>query len=117
MTRFRWVRSLIVTVIATALCSWGEFAVSVSVGPPVLPVYAQPLCPGSGYLWVPGYWGWSPDYDDYYWVPGTWLLPPQPGLLWTPGYWAFSGGVYGWYPGFWAPTVARPRILLQSHGQ
>src|ERR1017187_5997813 len=24
-------------------------------GPPALPVYEQPLCPGDGYLWTPGY--------------------------------------------------------------
>jgi len=32
--------------------------VSVRVSPPVLPVYAQPLCPGAGYIWEPGYWAW-----------------------------------------------------------
>jgi len=29
--------------------------ISVRIGPPALPVYAQPLCPGPGYLWTPGY--------------------------------------------------------------
>jgi hypothetical protein len=27
----------------------------------------QPICPGEGYIWTPGYWAW--DGDDYYWVP------------------------------------------------
>jgi hypothetical protein len=76
--------------------------ISVRVGPPPLPVYAQPVCPGPDYIWTPGYWAWGP--GGYYWVPGTWVLAPDPGLLWTPGYWGF-GGVYVWHPGYWGPRV------------
>ncbi len=79
-------------------------AVSVDVEPPPLPVYEQPEIPGSGYLWVPGYWAWSDDVG-YYWVPGTWVLPPEPGLLWTPGYWGWNDGLYGFYPGYWGPHI------------
>ena len=77
--------------------------VAIRIGPPALPVYAQPLCPGPGYIWTPGYWAWGD--AGYYWVPGTWVLPPEAGLLWTPGYWAFSDGVYVWNAGYWGPTV------------
>jgi WXXGXW repeat (2 copies) len=78
-------------------------AVSITVAPPPLPVYAQPIIPGPGYMWVPGYWAWGP--YGYYWVPGTWLLPPAVGLLWTPGYWAWMDGAYIWYAGYWGPHV------------
>ena len=61
--------------------------ISVRIAPPELPVYEQPLCPGEGYIWTPGYWAWDPDDGDYYWVPGTWVLAPEVGFLWTPGYW------------------------------
>ena len=37
--------------------------------PPPLPVYAQPACPGDGYLWTPGYWNYAS--AGYYWVPGV----------------------------------------------
>jgi hypothetical protein len=77
--------------------------VSIRVGPPALPVYAQPLAPGDGYLWTPGYWAYGP--AGYYWVPGVWVRPPRVGVLWTPGYWAFEGGFYGWHPGYWGPHV------------
>src|SRR5208282_4723687 len=72
--------------------------ISVHIGPPILPVYAQPICPGAGYLWTPGYWS----YGDagYYWVPGVWVSPPRVGVLWTPGYWGFAGGAYGWHAGY-----------------
>lgn len=71
--------------------------------PPPLPDYVQPVCPGDGYLWTPGYWSWAT--DDYYWVPGVWVMPPAINLLWTPGYWAFIDGFYGWYPGYWGSQV------------
>jgi YXWGXW repeat-containing protein len=77
--------------------------VSVHIGPPALPVYAQPPCPVEGYIWTPGYWAWGP--DGYYWVPGVWVAPPRVGFLWTPGYWGFVGGVYAWHAGYWGPHV------------
>jgi hypothetical protein len=77
--------------------------ISVRIAPPALPVYAQPICPGPGYIWTPGYWAWNDD-DGYYWVPGTWVVAPV-GLLWTPGYWGWGGGLYAWHPGYWGPHV------------
>jgi YXWGXW repeat-containing protein len=81
-----------------------EVVISVRFGPPILPVYAQPLCPGSGYIWVPGYWAYDQG-EGYYWVPGTWVLPPEAGLLWTPGYWAYRDDAYYWNDGYWGPEV------------
>lgn len=80
-------------------------AVFISVGfaPPALPVYTQPLCPGAGYLWTPGYWAYAP--AGYYWVPGVWVQPPQVGFLWTPSYWGWSGGSYLFHAGYWGPHV------------
>ncbi|MGA9788557.1 MAG: YXWGXW repeat-containing protein [Candidatus Sulfotelmatobacter sp.] len=77
--------------------------ISVRIGPPALPVYEQPLCPGPGYLWTPGYWAWD-DVDGYYWVPGTWVVAPV-GLLWTPGYWGWNDDVYAWNAGYWGPEI------------
>ena len=88
------------TAISSAQIAVG---ISVRVGPPALPVYAQPLCPGPGYLWTPGYWAWNDD-AGYYWVPGTWVVAPV-GLLWTPGYWGWSEGLYVWHGGYWGPHV------------
>src|SRR5580692_9472006 len=77
--------------------------VAVHIGPPALPVYEQPICPGAGYLWTPGYWGYGA--DGYYWVPGTWVVAPSVGVLWTPGYWGWGGGGYLWHAGYWGPHV------------
>ena len=78
--------------------------VSITVGPPPLPVYAQPLCPGPGFIWLPGYWAWDPAFG-YYWVPGMWAPAPFTGALWTPGYWGWNSGVYVWHEGYWGPAV------------
>jgi WXXGXW repeat (2 copies) len=85
--------------------SAAQVVISVSFGPPALPVYVQPAIPGPGYIWVPGYWAWDPYWDDYYWVPGTWVVPPAVGLLWTPGYWGWNEGVFIFHRGYWGPVV------------
>jgi len=91
------------TLFALPVAGNAFVAVSVTVAPPLLPVYAQPAIPGPGYFWAPGYWAWGP--NGYYWVPGTWVLAPAVGLLWTPGYWWWHDGFYGWHGGYWGPHV------------
>jgi len=85
--------------------SFGQVNISVTFGPPALPVYEQPQCPGDGYIWTPGYWAWSADDGDYYWVPGTWVLAPEVGYLWTPPYWGWTDGAYVFHAGYWGPHV------------
>lgn len=91
-------------VVAPTPSSAAQLSVAIRIGPPPLPVYAQPVCPGPGYIWTPGYWAYDP-VDGYYWVPGTWALAPAPGLLWTPGYWGWGGGGFIWHAGYWGPHV------------
>src|SRR5499427_5194559 len=102
MKPIRCLAVLIAVVLAAAAVSWGAVSISVSFGPPALPVYVQPPCPAPGYIWMPGYWAWD---DGYYWVPGTWVLAPALGLLWTPGYWGWAEGAYVWNAGYWGPHV------------
>ena len=81
-----------------------QVLLSVTVAPPALPVYTQPICPEAGYIWTPGYWSYSDD-GGYFWVPGTWVEPPTVGFLWTPGYWGWNSGAYIWNAGYWGPQV------------
>ena len=92
----------LVTLTGSAASSAAVF-LSVTIAPPLLPVYEQPLIPGPGYIWTPGYWAWGP--DGYYWVPGTWVVAPFVGALWTPGYWGWGDGLYLWHVGYWGPHV------------
>ncbi len=101
-------RSLLFTFLLLVLCQ-GAFAqlgigISVSFGPPALPVYEQPICPAADYIWAPGYWAYD-DQDGYYWVPGTWVEAPQVGFLWTPGYWGWGGSAFFFHEGYWGRQV------------
>ncbi|MFZ0478901.1 MAG: hypothetical protein WAL71_07105 [Terriglobales bacterium] len=100
----RWL-TFAVLMFSLSAASFAQIAVGISVrvGPPALPIYTQPICPGPGYLWTPGYWSWD-DAGGYYWVPGTWVVAPV-GLLWTPGYWGWDAGFYRWHGGYWGPHV------------
>jgi WXXGXW repeat (2 copies) len=104
----RFLGSMRKLVVAGALmvapaASFAGIFISVGIAPPALPVYTQPLCPGDGYLWTPGYWGYGP--AGYYWVPGVWVRPPQVGVLWTPGYWGWGGSAFIFHEGYWGPHI------------
>jgi len=92
-------------VLCMSAASFAQIGVAITIGPPPIPIYEQPICPGDGYLWTPGYWAYDYDFDDYYWVPGTWVLAPEVGFLWTPGWWGWGEGAFLWHEGFWGPTV------------
>jgi len=93
------------SMMVISLTSFAQVGVTISFGPPALPVYEQPLCPGEGYIWTPGYWAYDYDYNDYYWVPGTWVLAPQVGYLWTPPYWGWDVDGFIFHEGYWGPRV------------
>ena len=94
---------LLAGLAALPAASFGGIFLSVGFAPPALPVYAQPICPGDGYLWTPGYWAYSP--EGYYWVPGVWVQPPTVGYLWTPGYWGWGGSAFIFHEGYWGPHI------------
>jgi len=105
MSRNHWIRSLLfaVVMLGVSAASFAQIGIAIRIGPPALPVYEQPLCPGDGYIWTPGYWAYGP--DGYFWVPGTWVLAPQPGFLWTPGWWGWGGEGFIFHDGFWGLHV------------
>ncbi len=103
MRTIRTLMAFLILAIPAAL--FGQIGISVSIGPPALPVYEQPICPGDGYIWTPGYWAYDDSVSDYYWVPGTWVEAPEVGYLWTPGYWGWRDGGYYFNEGYWGPTV------------
>ena len=101
----RFIRSLLFAVVMLTGASFAQVRVAIRFGPPPLPVYEQPVCPGEDYIWVPGYWAYDYDYSDYYWVPGTWVLAPEPGYFWTPGYWGWENEAFLFHEGYWGPHV------------
>ena len=103
-------RSMRFFLLAFLLClvpasSFAGVFINITVAPPVLPVYEQPLCPTDGYIWTPGYWAYDNPDVGYYWVPGAWVPAPEPGVLWTPPYWGFENGIYLFHAGYWGPHI------------
>jgi len=105
---------LMLVMLMLANASFGQVGISITIGPPPLPVYAQPLCPGEGYIWTPGYWAYGP--YGYYWVPGTWVLAPEVGYLWTPGWWGWGGSGFIFHEGYWGPRVGFYGGIVYGYG-
>src|ERR1700723_1001230 len=101
------VRSLLFVLVLLAISAASSaqigVGISIRIAPPELPVYDQPIAPGDGYIWTPGYWAYGD--DDYYWVPGTWVMAPEVGYLWTPGYWGWDNSGYLFHDGYWGTQV------------
>src|SRR5271169_2017878 len=62
---------------------------------------------GANIVWVPGYWAWDAERNDFVWVSGCWRNAP-PNTYWVPGYWLQAGNGWEWIGGFWKPIVAQP---------
>jgi hypothetical protein len=95
--------ALVLLAISAASSAQIGVGISIRIAPPELPVYEQPIAPGDGYIWTPGYWAYGD--DDYYWVPGTWVMAPEVGYLWTPGYWGWDNSGYLFHDGYWGTQV------------
>jgi hypothetical protein len=59
--------------------------------------------------WIPGYWMWDDEFNDFIWISGIWRNIP-PGREWIAGYWIRSSGGFRWIPGFWA-KAEREHVL------
>lgn len=55
---------------------------------------------GENVTWIPGYWAWDEDSNDFLWISGIWRNLP-PGRQWVPGYWAKADDRYQWTSGYW----------------
>ena len=59
---------------------------------------------GANVAWIPGYWGWDDERNDFLWVSGIWRDLP-PGRQWVPGYWGKTAQGYQWTSGYWADAT------------
>ncbi len=76
-----------------------------------IPPDSKPL--GDELVWIPGYWGWEDESQDFVWVTGIWRQLP-PGRRWVPGYWNQIDNGYQWVSGFWADGRAEAIEYLPS---
>jgi hypothetical protein len=66
---------------------------------------------GNQVQWLPGYWTWDDDRNDFLWVSGVWRVPP-PGRQWVPGYWQPADGGWRWISGYWGVQAENQVSLL-----
>jgi hypothetical protein len=67
---------------------------------------------GAGIVWVPGYWAWDANRNDFIWVSGCWRNAP-PDTYWVPGHWLQAGNSWEWIGGFWKPISAQPQQEIE----
>jgi hypothetical protein len=69
---------------------------------------------GENVEWIPGYWAWDEDTNDFIWISGIWRnLPPS--RQWVPGYWSDLGNDrYQWTSGYWADTEVEEITYVQT---
>jgi hypothetical protein len=89
------------------------------VAPEVPPADIEEVPPqqrpaGKNLAWIPGYWAWDDERNDFLWLSGIWRALP-PGRQWVPGYWGQSQLTTGespwrqgaqWTSGYWADAAA-----------
>jgi hypothetical protein len=90
-----------------------EPGIVVRVAPPglieELPPAERPE--GDDVAWIPGYWGWDDERNDYLWISGTWRVLP-PGREWMAGYWRETGPGYQWISGYWSDATEQDTTYL-----
>lgn len=91
-------KKLLAVMLFVAGSLFGQISFGIQIGPPPSPrvMRIRPANPGSGYMWVDGYW--YPAGKRYTWHDGYWTRPPYEGANWaSPRY---DDGQY--YQGFWS---------------
>ena len=89
-----------------------EAGIEVPLAPPPnmteTPPIERPV--GATIVWVPGYWAWAAERNDFIWVSGCWRSAP-PHMHWVPGYWRAVERHHEWVSGFWtAHMEAQPQL-------
>src|ERR1017187_2017965 len=68
---------------------------------------------GDNVTWIPGYWAWDDERNDFLWVSGTWRALP-PGRAWIAGYWGQIPQGYQWTSGYWEDAAASETTYLPA---
>jgi hypothetical protein len=66
---------------------------------------------GENVQWVPGYWSWDEDRNDFIWLSGFWRVPPAD-RTWMPGSWRQVEDGWQWTPGFWQAAAQEQMDFL-----
>ena len=87
----------------------------VTAAPPALieeiPPGERPV--GDDVTWIPGYWAWDDERNDFLWISGIWRALP-PGREWIVGYWVDTTEGYQWTSGYWADVTTTETTYLPA---
>jgi hypothetical protein len=81
-----------------------------------VPPDIYPTVSGARITWIPGYWAWDDDRNNFVWVSGIWRNVP-PGRQFVPGYWLEFVNGYQWVSGFWISEEAETILYLPQPPQ
>jgi len=100
----------------TASSEGGVILQSIALRPPA-PVNENrpPQCHAEA-IWIPGYWAWVKNIENFVWVSGVWRKPP-PDHVWISGYWKQFDRGWAWVRGFWSkvPELQLNYIVDRPH--
>ena len=68
---------------------------------------------GDNIQWIPGYWGWDIESEDFVWVTGVWRAIP-PDQQWIPGYWSEVDNGVRWVSGFWTGAQTEQLVYMPT---
>jgi hypothetical protein len=94
----RTTREVVYTPAPATVQSGTPTVIVVDREPPAPRTEAQPPSPGSGAVWVPGYWNWTG--TQYDWVAGHWETG-RVGYTWVPHRWEMVNGRWQLTGGTW----------------
>lgn len=64
-------------------------------------------------IWIPGYWFWLNERQDFIWICGVWRLPP-PERIWAPGHWKEIENGWTYICGAWLTDPARAPWIFSA---
>jgi hypothetical protein len=78
---------------------------------PIVELLPEQRPDGENIRWLPGYWAWDAERQNYLWVSGVFRQLPNDRQF-VPGYWSQADQGWRWVPGFWAAKDQRKLVYL-----
>jgi hypothetical protein len=121
MKRTNAIRSLLLSVslagAVLAAPAYAQVSFNISIAPPA-PYYETVPTLSPGYVWAPGYWGWSG--ERHVWIRGRGIQQRE-GYNWAPDRWEQRSGSYYRTAGHWEQDhnyrYARPHKEKKQKGR
>src|SRR6185436_15846233 len=105
--------SLLLAGIAFAAPAYAQISVNISLAPPA-PQYEVIPTMQPGYVWAPGYWGWSG--ERHIWVRGR-PIAQRDGYRWAPDRWEQRDQHYYRAAGHWERDDKGPKYDKGNKGK